>query len=157
MNSRKVLMMGVAPDEQGGVSTLVRQIICKASEDDSIELRYLSTTNNGGACEKVGLSFAALVGEREALTSGYDIVHIHMANNASFLRAGVFSRVAAGYGAKIVLQIHCDLARFYETAPALLRRSIDAALQVASKIIVMGGYLDGFLEDRGVEREDLSS
>ena len=148
----KVLMMGVDPGEQGGISTLARQIICRATEDESMDLRYLPTTNNESGVEKVGLFLTALAGECKALASGYGIVHLHMANNASFLRASIFSRVAAMRGAKVILQVHCDLERFYSVAPGLIRHSVDSALSCASRVIVMGEYLDAFLEDHGVER-----
>lgn len=152
----KVLMMGVAPEERGGISTLARQIIDQAAIDESMDLRYLSTTSNGKAAEKVRLFLTALAAERKALSSGFDIVHLHMANNASFLRAGVFSRAAISRGSRVVLQIHCDLAKFYDAASGPARRSIDFALASASRIIVMGGYLDAFLESRGVARSRVS-
>lgn len=153
MSAMRVLMMGVTPEERGGISTLARQVIGQATLDESMELRYLPTTSNGAAVEKVRLFLEALAAERKALASGFDIVHLHMANNASFMRAGAFSRVAVSRGAKVVLQVHCDLARFYGAASRPVRRSIDFALASASRVIVMGDYLNAFLKGRGIARD----
>lgn len=145
--------MGVEPEERGGISTLARQILGQATEDNKIDLRYLPTTCNGGVFGKMRLFSSALIREWQALNSGYDIVHLHMANNASFLRAAIFSQIAAACGAKVVLQIHCDLAKFYESASRSYRHSIDAVLSAADRVIVMGDYLDEFLENQGVPQD----
>lgn len=143
-------MMGVSPADQGGISTLARQILDAAEGDSSLDLVYLATTSNGLPSEKIKLFFGALIGEWSALKCGCDVVHLHMANNASFVRAFIYSLLANVMHVKVVVQVHCDLERFYDKSPWPMRMMLNCLLSRAGRIIVLGDYLSPLFKRMGI-------
>lgn len=137
MNKPKVLMIGPGRKVRGGISTVVENYY-RCDLDKAIDLTYLATMEDGNKAKKLFaagrayLSFGRLVKD-------CDIVHIHMAAQASFDRKALFVARAKKAGKKIVIHQHGgDFDKyFFEQVDEAKRKRIKKIFSFADKIIVL--------------------
>lgn len=133
----KVLMVGPGLKVMGGISSVVQNYY-KLDLDKQVQLRYISSMKDGNRLQKgliaciAYLHFCLLVKE-------YDIVHIHMAAQASFYRKSLFIRKAFNTGKRIVIHQHAaDFDEFYsKQVNKKTRKTIQKIFTMADQVIVL--------------------
>ena len=96
----------VGPDRSvhGGISGVVNNYYA-AGLDQKIELKYIGTMIEGSKVRKLWRAMKAYMQFLVQL-SGYDIVHVNMASDASYVRKSFFIKAAKRAGKKIVIHQH---------------------------------------------------
>lgn len=90
MGKYKVLMVGPDRSVHGGISGVVNNYYA-AGLDQKIELKYIGTMIEGSKVRKLWRAMKAYMQFLVQL-SGYDIVHVNMASDASYVRKSFLSR-----------------------------------------------------------------
>ena len=112
INIPKVLMVGPGRDVMGGISTVVNSYY-ELGLDKEVELRYVSSMEDGSKLKKLLVAFNSYM-EFSRHIKEYDIVHVHMAAQASFTRKSIFIKKAKKAGKKIIIHQHsADFDDFY--------------------------------------------
>ena len=112
INAPKVLMVGPGRDVMGGISTVVNSYY-ELGLGKKVELRYISSMEDGNKIKKMIVACSSYVSFLRHINE-YDIVHIHMAAQASFTRKSFFVRKAKKEGKKIIIHQHsADFDDFY--------------------------------------------
>ncbi len=101
---KKVLMIGPARSVHGGISGVVNNYY-EAGLDKQVDLCYIGTMVEGSKVKKL---IKAAVAYLQFLCKlpGYDIVHVNVASDASYVRKSLFIKAADRAGKKIVLHQH---------------------------------------------------
>lgn len=137
MNKPKVLMIGPGRDVMGGISSLVNNYYaCGLNKD--VDLYYLTTMKDGSKGKKIVVATKAYF-EFAQLLKKYDIVHIHMAAQASFTRKSLFVEKAYKAGKKIIIHQHSGHFNkyFLEQVDDTKRTRIKKVFGLADKVIVL--------------------
>lgn len=132
----KVLMVGPDRRVHGGISQVVNNYY-DAGLAQRIELRYIGTVVEGGKIRKL----------RKAITSflifcfflpGYQIVHVNMASDVSYLRKSCFIRMAHLCRKKLVIHQHGgDFETFYASMTERRKEKVRTILNMADVFLVL--------------------
>ncbi|MDO4293863.1 MAG: glycosyltransferase family 4 protein [Eubacteriales bacterium] len=133
----RVVMLGADRSVKGGVSAVVNNLYA-AGLDKKVRLTYIGTMADGSAARKLWKGGTALLHFLAALP-GTDIVHLHMAADASCYRKIIFLRLASLFGKKILVHEHGgDFRGFYnERCSDGQRRFIRRELNRADLFLVL--------------------
>ncbi len=132
----KILMVGPGRKVRGGITTVVNSYYALGL-DNIVDLKYISSMQDGNKVKK--LWTAALAYIRFCLNlKKYNIVHIHMAAQASFFRKALFIKKAKKAGKKIIIHQHaCDFDNFFLEQPAKKQLEIRCIFSLADKVIAL--------------------
>lgn len=130
-------MIGADRSVHGGVSAVVNQYY-EAGLHRRVRLVYIGTMKDGSRGRKLVTAAAAYLRFLGQLP-GMDILHVHLAPDASFYRKRIFIRTAALFRKKIVIQEHGgDFQGFYdERSSAGQKAKIRRTLQKADRFLVL--------------------
>lgn len=133
----KVLMLGPGRDVMGGIAAVVNNYYA-CGLDKAVELYYLPTVEDGGKGKKLAAA-AKAYRAFGGLLKACDIVHIHMAAQASFDRKALFAERAKKARKKIIIHQHAaDFDKyFFEQADAPKRARIKNIFAMADRVIVL--------------------
>ena len=134
---QRVLMLGPGRDVRGGISTVVNNYY-RYGLDKAVELTYLPTMEDGSKAKKLLTAAKAYAAFDKALED-CDIVHVHMAAQASFDRKALFVEHAKKAGKKIIIHQHAaDFDRYYfKQSDDKKRERIGKIFAMADKVIVL--------------------
>ncbi len=137
MSKPRVLMIGPGRDVMGGIATVINNYYAGGLDDD-IDLYYLPTMENGNKVKKILVAAKAYIAFG-ALLKRYNIVHIHMAAQASFDRKALFVKRANKAGKKIIIHQHAaDFDKyFFEQVSAAKKQKIIDIFNLADRVIVL--------------------
>jgi glycosyltransferase involved in cell wall biosynthesis len=144
----RVLMLGTALNGRGGVATVV-SMLREGGLFDREAVRYVATHTEGGRGAKAA---AALSGTLRTLGICLfrrpQVVHVHAASNASFLRKSLLLAIARGAGCRTVFHLHgaCFDKYAQEQASPLVRRWIRHTLLSTSRVIALSPHWADFLQ-----------
>lgn len=142
----KVVMIGADRSVHGGVSAVVNNYY-KAGLDRQVTLRYIGTMVDGSRLRKllqaVWAYFTFLFHIHDM-----DILHVHMAADASFYRKKVFIDTAALFRRRILIHEHGgDFQGFYyDRASDKTRAAIRRTLNKAQVFIVLSEEWEEFFK-----------
>ena len=143
MEKPKVLMIGPDRSVHGGVSGVVNQYY-ENGLDQYADILYIGTMREGSRIKKALVALAAYFRFVMALP-GYDIVHIHMASDSSYLRKSFFIRRAARSGKRIILHQHGgNIDQYYRSLNAGARKRFDSVIKMADVLLVLTPALKEF-------------
>lgn len=137
ISTPKVLMVGPGRNVMGGISTVVNSYY-ELGLDKKIGLRYISSMEDGSKIKKLAIAFSSYI-EFSRHIKECDIVHVHMAAQASFTRKSIFIKKAKKAGKKIIIHQHsADFDDFYfKQCDAKKRKQIKKIFAMADIIIVL--------------------
>lgn len=139
MNNRKrpkVLMLGADRSVHGGVSAVINNYY-QAGLDHEIDLHYIGTMVDGSKVRKLLQAIWAYMVFLIRLP-GTEIVHVHMAADASYYRKSVFIRTAYFFHKKIMIHEHGgDFQNFYYRKGKKQQDKIRKTLNKADYFIVL--------------------
>ncbi len=153
MKKPKVLMIGPARSVHGGISGVVNNYY-DAGLDEKIELCYIGTMVEGSKLRKLWQAFAALL-QFVCKIFFYEIVHVNVASDASYLRKSFFIKIAKMLGKKIVIHQHGgDFEGFYRQLSKAGKAGVKKVLSMGDAFLVLApAYQMLFKEITG--REDI--
>lgn len=133
----KVLMIGPGRNVMGGISTVVNSYF-DLSLNKSITLHYIASMEDGNKIKKFWVAIKAYFEFKECLNN-FDIVHVHMAAQASFTRKSVFIRLAKKTGKKIIIHQHsADFDDyFFKQSDKKRRQKIKEIFAMADRVIAL--------------------
>lgn len=136
MEKLRVLMIGPDRLMKGGVSTVVNNYYDVGIEN-YVDLPYISTVLDGNKFQKLWMAVKSYIVFSKVYRH-YDILHVHMAANASFIRKAFFVKKAYKAGMKIIIQEHGgDFNSFYDKLDDGERVLVAEVFSMASKLIVL--------------------
>ncbi len=140
----KVLMIGPDRSVHGGISGVVNNYY-EAGLHHKIDLCYIGTMVEGTKGKKLLQAIKAYFIFLIRL-SGYDIVHVNMASDASYYRKSVFIRTAKFFHKKIVIHQHGgDFETFYYTELKKKgRQNVKKVLSMGDVFLVLGNAWKAF-------------
>lgn len=143
----RVLMVGPAQEEKGGISTVVSGYY-NAGLDKIIDLKYISSYKSGNKIYKLFVGLRALIDFITCLHR-YDIVHIHMASRASFYRKLLFIIIAKKGDKKVIIHLHSGLFKkfYYEECNNRQRKIINDTFDLADLIITLSDENHDFIKE----------
>src|SRR5688572_12734145 len=101
-----VLMIGTSAATQGGVATVVRELMASALMD-RFSIRYVSTHADGGRLRKLTTAMQGVVAAWwTILVHRPRLVHVHLASRASFWRKMLCLAPAYATGVPVLLHLH---------------------------------------------------
>ncbi len=104
----KVLMIGAGRNVKGSVSAVVNQYY-EAKLDELVDLRYISTMEDGNNVKKIFIAFRAYMQFCSVLNE-FDIVHVHMSSRLSFSRKSYFIRRAYKSNKRVIIHMHSTVS-----------------------------------------------
>lgn len=108
----KVLMVGPDRSVQGGISGVVDNWY-RAGLDERVRLRYIGTMVDGSKLRKFFRALWSYI-VFGLCVSGYDIVHVNMAADASYYRKLYFIKLSKMFHKKLIIHQHGgDVQRFF--------------------------------------------
>lgn len=136
-NAPRVLMVGPGRNVMGGISTVVNSYF-ELGLDKRVELRYIASMEDGNKAKKLRVAAKAYA-EFQKCVKHYDIVHIHMAAQASFTRKSIFIRLAKRAGKKVIIHQHAaDFDDFFlKQSDERKRQQIKEVFAMADRVIVL--------------------
>jgi glycosyltransferase involved in cell wall biosynthesis len=143
----RVLMLGTALEGRGGVATVV-SMLREGGLFEREAVRYVATHTEGGRAAKARAALSGLLRTLGiCLFRRPQVVHVHAASNASFLRKSLLLAVARCAGCRTVFHLHgaCFDKYAQEQASPLVRRWIRHTLQSTSVVIALSPHWAEFL------------
>lgn len=133
----KVLMVGPGRMVRGGVSAVVNSYY-DLGLDQKNSLTYLSSMEDGSKIKKLLIAASSYI-RFCLIVHRYDIVHIHMAAQASFTRKAAFVKKAYKAHKKIIIHQHAgNFDEFFlEQSDDVKREKIKQIFAMADKVIVL--------------------
>lgn len=143
----KVLMVGPGRDVMGGISTVVNSYY-ELDLDKKVELRYISSMEDGNKFKKLIVALKSYI-EFANCIKDYDIVHVHMAAQASYTRKSVFIKKAKKAGKKIIIHQHsADFDEFFfKQSDSKKQKQIKSIFEMADAVIVLSEEWAKFFGD----------
>lgn len=143
----KVLMVGPGRDVMGGISTVVNSYY-QLGLDKKVELRYISSMEDGNKLKKLVVALKSYV-EFVNCIKNYDIVHVHMAAQASYTRKSIFIKKAKKAGKKIIIHQHsADFDEFFfKQSDSKKQKQIKSIFEMADAVIVLSEEWAKFFGD----------
>lgn len=136
MGKYKVLMVGPDRSVHGGISGVVNNYYA-AGLDQKIELKYIGTMIEGSKVRKLWRAMKAYMQFLVQL-SGYDIVHVNMASDASYVRKSFFIKAAKRAGKKIVIHQHGgDFEGYYGQLSEKGKKRVKEILSMGDIMLVL--------------------
>ncbi len=140
----RILMIGPDRSVHGGISGVVNNYY-KAGLDRKVELCYIGTMVEGSKFRKLAQAAGAYVKFLLKLP-GYEIVHVNIASDASYLRKSVFIETAKAFHKKIVIHQHGgDFEGFYNhQLGARGRKRVKRVLSMGDAFLVLAPPFQDF-------------
>lgn len=136
MKAPKVLMVGPARSVHGGISGVVNNYY-EAGLDEKIELCYIGTMVEGSKLRKLlkaGTSYVQFLFK----LSKYDIVHVNVASDASYVRKSFFIKSAKRAGKKIIIHQHGgDFEGYYGSLSDKDKKKVKEVLSMGDEFLVL--------------------
>ena len=130
-------MVGPGRNVMGGISTVVNSYY-DLKLDEIVELRYIASMEDGNKLKKLMVAIMAYI-QFHKYVRQFDVVHIHMAAQASFVRKSLFVRAAKYERKKVIIHQHsADFdVFFHEKSDSRKQREIKKVFSLADRVIVL--------------------
>lgn len=136
MRKHKVLMVGPDRSVHGGISGVVNNYF-EAGLDKKIELCYIGTMVEGSKMRKLIKAAIAYIQFLFKLPT-YDIVHVNVASDSSYVRKSIFIKTAKRAGKKIVIHQHGgDFEGYYGSLSEEGKKKVKKVLSMGDAFLVL--------------------
>jgi glycosyltransferase involved in cell wall biosynthesis len=132
------VMVGPAPDAQGGVASVIA-VYREGGLFDDGSVRLLASYRAGGALTKLGAAAGALLRYAGVLLGGGgDVLHVHVSSRASFWRKALFIGMARLARRRVVFHLHGGGFRpWVEGLPAPTRALVIGTLRSCDVLLCL--------------------
>lgn len=152
---KKVLIVGPSIERtKGGMATVIENQLKGGVQHDRFRYRYIVSHVEGSVFEKMKYSFSGFL---KVLTGSSDIVHIHVASDASFYRKSLIAAAARLRQKPVIMHVHgADFDQFYKTSSSLLKKWIRFTFNRSAKVLVLSSsWADFFSRYIGSNNVDI--
>jgi glycosyltransferase involved in cell wall biosynthesis len=154
----RVLMVGSAPEERGGMATVTSLLLRHGSRVADIQM--VVTHREGPAVERLRLWLSgtarvvATLARRKA-----DVVHAHVSERGSVVRKSVIVLIAKLFRVPVVLHCHgAEFVDWYQGLPGPAREAIAWTFRQADLLAVLGdSWRDRYMELLGIRADRIES
>jgi glycosyltransferase involved in cell wall biosynthesis len=148
----KVLLIGPSINRtKGGIATVINDLKSSNNEDNAIEYRHIISHVEGNKLEKAWVGAMALI--KVMLTRKYDIMHIHVATDASFFRKSLFVLLAYLFQKKVIMHVHgAGFDSFFNNSLAFVQWYIRKIFALCSKTLVLSDYWKSFFTKNIIDK-----
>jgi hypothetical protein len=139
MIGKKNIMVGTAPDTQGGVAAVVGVYVA-GGLFARCTIEYISSHRDGGVLAKSAVALKGWMLYMVRLFSGrVALLHVHMASRASFWRKLLFILPSFVLRVPVIVHLHgAEFREFYGVESGfVLQRLIRFVFERASRVIVL--------------------
>lgn len=139
----RVLMVGPDRTVHGGISGVVN-LLYEAGLADRVQIKYIGTMKDGTKLKKLLVAIVAFT-RFLCCVHKFDIVHVNMSSDTSYLRKSYFIKAAKKAGKKIVLHQHGgDIRNYYAGLDESDKRRMVEILSMPDMMLVLGEELRKF-------------
>lgn len=150
----KVLMLGPALKVHGGISEAVNNLI-KAGLSDKVELDYIATMEEGSKAHKLIVAIKAYMKFAKDVKA-FDIIHVNMASDSSYIRKSFFINKAYKEKKKIIIHQHGgDIINYYSGLDVRKKERMQSTFKKADLIIALSERSKEFLRTLTGEDADI--
>ncbi len=151
---KNILMVGPGRRVRGGISTVVNSYY-ELGLDKILHLKYVATMVDANKIKKIFIAFASFISFSLNIKK-YDIIHVHMAAQASFTRKSLFIKKAKLKGKKIVIHQHAaDFDEFFIKGNTKKQECIKKIFDMADKVIVLSEEWEKFFAENVCDKEKI--
>jgi len=152
----RVLMLGPGRSVKGGITTVVNSYF-DYGLDQFTQLKYITTMKDGNKLYKLLVAVWGYI-QFCFLVSRFDIVHIHMAAQASFSRKALFVKKAKKANRKIIIHQHsADFDKYYfEQCNDRQREQIRHIFSLADRVLVLSEEWQSFFGNNVCDKDKIS-
>lgn len=144
----KIIMIGPGSDEKGGIATVIKNFkeYYPLSKGQMV---YLDSWVAGSKSKRLIVFLKSLLKLNEWLKKSPEgIVHIHLAQDGSFFRKRLLSKLAIKKGAKVILHLHgSQFDKFYNNESSKGQAKIRDVLVEVSQVVVLSREWANFIEE----------
>lgn len=138
-----IYMMGSQLSVKGGMSSVIRQMLCHDWGDD-MEIRYMATHMAGSAVRKALLfakSYLYLLWLLAFQRKAIDIFYLHMSYKGSFVRKYLIYKLANAFGKDVIVHLHgSEFKRYYDKSKSRRQKRIRELFEGSKGVVVLGNY-----------------
>ncbi|RSM84323.1 glycosyltransferase family 1 protein [Kibdelosporangium aridum] len=147
----RVLMVGSAPTERGGMATVTNLLLRHGS--GVAEIRMITTHKEGPAAMRLRLWLTGTLQVVRSLRYA-DVLHAHVSERGSVIRKGVLVWIAKAFRKPVVLHCHgAEFVDWYRGLPGLAKRLIALTFRRADLVAVLGSsWRTTYMDLLGVKR-----
>lgn len=134
---RKIVMIGSAPEVRGGISAVVN-VYAAQGLFGRWDLRYIATHCDGSKPRKAVKALGAWLTFMSRLLAGrVDLLHVHIASDASFWRKSLFVMPARWLGVPYVLHMHGGrFLEFYRDQPSRFVKDFIRSVYRNARVVI---------------------
>ncbi|MFN6486381.1 MULTISPECIES: glycosyltransferase family 4 protein [unclassified Nostoc] len=156
MSPIKIIMLGESLDRQGGIVSVEKLILEKATSD--IQIKHITTLPNGSALHKM-LVFLQAIGELfwNLLNQKADLIHIHVSDRGSAFRHSITTLIGWLFRKPVIIHTHsADFHLFYSKLPQLLQQWLSWSFCKCTRFIVLSdSWKKFYIENLGLKPEQV--
>lgn len=132
------VMVGPAPEAQGGMASVI-QVYAESGLFSNGQVRLLPSFSDGSKLHKLITATKALCSYASLLIRGKgEVLHVHVASDASFWRKAMFIWLAVLWRRKIIFHLHSGgFIRFIEALPAWKRCCALATIRHSDQLLCL--------------------
>ncbi|MBC2116265.1 glycosyltransferase family 4 protein [Listeria booriae] len=147
----RILMFGPNPETKGGIATVIANFKQHFNSSTNT-IFYAESWKEGNILKRTYYSVHGLVTLPHQINKqNIDAVHIHMAQDGSYFRKAMATRLAKRSGKKVLLHIHgSHFDQYHEESKPWLQRHILRTLRKADKIIVLNEDVKTYFATFGI-------
>jgi glycosyltransferase involved in cell wall biosynthesis len=143
----KILMFGTGLDVKGGITSVEKLILDRASTP--LKIRHVATIGSGSILKNISVFAKAIqtlcwtIFQKEV-----DIIHIHFAERGSTLRKSILIAIGLLFRQSIVIHAHgATYQEFYEGLPAFFQNILVFLFRRCAKVIVLSKSWQNYYSD----------
>lgn len=144
---RKVIMIGPDSQEKGGIATVIANFKVQFKDQD-LSMTYLVSWKSGSLIKRLLIFLRCFLQLGCLLKKDrQQLVHIHVAQDGSYFRKQLLSRLASVFHAKVVLHMHASqFDLFYQKANPKKQRQITKLFDKVYRLVVLSEEWAGFYQ-----------
>lgn len=148
MKSINILMIGSDISVNGGMSSVIKQIL-DHNWSNNTKMKYIPTHINKNSVYKSAFFLISLVKIIFSYIFDHiDIVHMHMSYKGSFFRKYIVFKLSLLFRVKVLIHLHgSEFKKFYCESNKLIQFLIKDMMKNSSKVMVLGENWKNFIEE----------
>ncbi|MBC6315248.1 glycosyltransferase family 4 protein [Listeria grandensis] len=150
----RILMFGPDRTTKGGIATVIANFQNHFSSSDNT-IFYAESWKEGSLFRRTFYSALGILSlPFRIIGKKIDLVHIHMAQDGSYFRKAIATRIAKQCGRKVLLHIHgSHFDQYHQMSGPRLQKHLLQTLRKADKIIVLNEDVQTYFAAYGISME----
>lgn len=129
---------------KGGMATVINDMLALNNRSD-FEFEHLVSHSEVGAAGKIRMTVSTFL--RILSRRNYDLIHMHVASDASFYRKSLFVWAAKMRRKPVVIHVHgADFDTFYNKSSPFMKEFISRTFAACNKVLVLSSYWKHFFD-----------